>query len=47
MFGAVALALAARQRGAARRVLLIARVIYAVWALVAFLLPAAWELLVI
>lgn len=45
--GAVALALAARQRRRAPRALLVARVVYVAWALLAFILPAAWELLAI
>jgi hypothetical protein len=47
MAGALALALAARQRRAARRVLRLARIAYFVWVLLAFVVPAAWELFVI
>ena len=47
MLGAVALALAVRERPAARRMLTLARVAYFSWAILAFLVPALWELLVI
>jgi hypothetical protein len=44
---AIALALAARERPGARKALLAARAFYATWAVVAFLVPAAWEIFVI
>jgi hypothetical protein len=42
-----ALALAVRERRAAGRVLTLGRVAYGVWALLVFLIPAAWEIFVI
>ena len=43
----LSLALAARERPGARATLFAARFVYAAWALVAFVLPAAWEVFVI
>jgi hypothetical protein len=47
MTGALALLLAVRDRPAAARALLLARVAYFSWAIGVFLVPALWELIVI
>ena len=47
VIASLALALAVREKRAARPAVTLARVAYGVWALVAFVIPAAWELLVI
>jgi hypothetical protein len=45
--GSAALALAARERRAARRVVNLARLAYALWVIGVFAMPAVWELFLI
>lgn len=47
MLGAIALALAVRERRMAKPALTLARIAYFSWAIIVFLIPAVWELLVI
>ena len=47
LLSSIAFALAARERKASRRALLVARIAVGLWALVVFLIPGAWEVLVI
>lgn len=47
LIASAALALAVREKRASRRVVALARLAYGVWAVVVFLIPAAWELFII
>jgi hypothetical protein len=47
LIASAALALAVREKRAARPVVTLARLAYGVWAVVVFVIPAAWEIFVI